>query len=173
MAALVAAMISSASWAFDPKQVDALNVSSLDGQSQLLAALRGRVSIVTLWATWCFPCRYEMPLLEKLARELRSEGLAVIAIALDDDLEAVRQYQAKQGFSFSVVYDAIGASKQAMGVTGVPATFVLDRDGHPVPIFDPGSGESSVMIDNPLVWSKATTHERLRSLLDAGGVDRK
>lgn len=143
------------------------SATDLQGVEQNLSKLKGQISIVTLWATWCFPCRYEMPLLESLYRKLKGRGLKVIAIAVDDDLNAVRAYQAEKGFSFPILFDGTGASKRAFGVKGVPATYVVTQDQRLVPVTDSSTGKTSVLVDNPMVWQQPETLKLLEDLLNA------
>lgn len=96
-----------------------------------LAGHRGQVVVLNIWATWCDPCRAEMPSLETLYRAYRGRGLRVVAVSIDDaghddDIRAfVRQY----GLTFEVLHDGSGGIEQAYQTTGVPETFVIARDG--------------------------------------------
>jgi thiol-disulfide isomerase/thioredoxin len=139
--------------------------TDLHGIPRRLSKLRGRVTVVAFWATWCFPCRFELPLLERLYRENRDDGLQVVAVATDDQLDAVRRYVAEQGFSFTVLFDAGGASRRRFGADSVPATFLLDARGEPVPLLDPATGRSAILVDNPLIWSDQGTLQRIEGLL--------
>lgn len=102
-----------------------------DGAPVRLSQYRGRVVLLNIWATWCDPCRREMPSIERLYRELGPRGLAVVAVSIDDagaerDIEAfVREY----GLSFEIWHDPTGRIQQAYQLIGVPQSFVLDRRG--------------------------------------------
>jgi thiol-disulfide isomerase/thioredoxin len=138
----------------------------LDGSASVsLGELRGRATIVAFWATWCFPCRYELPLLEKLYRQHRDAGLQVVAVAAEDELARVRKYVAEQGFSFQVLFDGQSAGMKAFGAASVPATFLLDSNGQPVALTDPATGHTGILLDNPLIWSDPATRERIQTLL--------
>jgi thiol-disulfide isomerase/thioredoxin len=101
----------------------------LDGSTFDLAAMPGKVVIVHFWATWCAPCRVEMPALDAFYRAHKPEGLAVVAISLDthDDLDKVKAVMREFGFPAALLGNA-----KANGygrIWRVPLTFVIDRRG--------------------------------------------
>ncbi|MEM7251150.1 MAG: TlpA disulfide reductase family protein [Pseudomonadota bacterium] len=149
----------------ETKAASDFSAFDLSGAEHRLSELRGSVTIVTLWATWCFPCRYEMPLLERVYRKLQGRGLRVVAVAVDDKLDAVKRYQADKNFSFDVLFDPTGISKAALGVRGVPTTFVMSSNHRFLPMRDPISGEQLTLIDNPLSWERPEMVEQLEALL--------
>jgi len=90
----------------------------------------GHVTLVNIWATYCIPCRTEMPAIEKLYQELGPKGLKVVAISIDPgNGEDVRDFVKEYGLSFDVLRDPGGAIQNLYQTTGVPETFLLDRDG--------------------------------------------
>lgn len=96
----------------------------------LHVASKGQVTLVNIWATWCIPCRAEMPAMEKLYRELGPKGFRIIAISVDEgsskDVEAfVKEY----GLTFDVLQDRTGEIQRVYQTTGVPESFLLDKDG--------------------------------------------
>ena len=141
-------------------------VLDLDGQTVRFSDYAGRVVIVNFWATWCFPCRFEMPLLHQLYRRFEARGLVVLAVAVDDEHENIARYQAKHGFTFPILHDAAGVAKQAYRTSSVPQTFIVDRSGRLVVFEDPVSGEKSTMIDDPMVWRGDPIVQLLEDLLD-------
>jgi peroxiredoxin len=108
-------------------------VPSTDGKSQTLAAYRGKIVVMNLWATWCPPCRSEMPDLEKLYETYRGRGLVVIGINQGES----RQRAAEFAQSLRITYPIWLDSQQQYGRTyialGLPTTVVIDRSGVPVP----------------------------------------
>ena len=94
-----------------------------------LDAYRGKVVVLNLWASWCGPCKDELPLLEATHKKLASDGGVVVGIntkdLIDGGLGAVREY----GLTFPSLRDGDGAYARALEHTGVPETFVLDRQG--------------------------------------------
>lgn len=96
-----------------------------------LSEYRGRVVLLNIWATWCDPCRREMPSIERLYRELGPRGLAVVAVSIDDaGAEAdIRAFVREYGLSFEIWHDPTGGVQQAYQLIGVPQSFVIDRRG--------------------------------------------
>lgn len=100
------------------------------GRPVTLEQYRGRVVLLNLWATWCQPCRVEMPSLERLWRRLGGDGFRVVAVSIDDDADSVVAAYARQlGLSFDILHDPSAAIKQAYQATGVPESWVINRDG--------------------------------------------
>ena len=91
----------------------------------------GDVVLLNIWATWCGPCRIEMPSMERLHQRLGPKGLKIVAVSVDDPgMEArIRAFNEELGLSFEILYDSPGAIKQVYQTTGVPETFIIGRDG--------------------------------------------
>ena len=108
-----------------------LELVSLDGEYVSLTSLHGRPVLLNLWATWCKPCRHEMPELAKLYEHYANEGLSVVGVSIDssDASDAVRAFVTNLKIPFAVWLDPEMASSQALRVRGLPATFVIDREG--------------------------------------------
>ncbi len=101
------------------------------GQPTTLAASDGRVRLVNFWATWCAPCRKEMPALDALQRDLGGPGFEVITIATGrNSPEAIAAFREKAGITaLGNALDPKGRLAAAMGVPGLPVTVLLDREG--------------------------------------------
>jgi peroxiredoxin len=99
--------------------------------SRALADYSGSVVLLNIWATWCEPCRVEMPSIEAVHRELASRGLKVVAVSIDQPgkAQAIRDFVAEYGLTFDVLHDSTGGIQTVYRTTGVPETFVLSRDG--------------------------------------------
>jgi len=106
--------------------------TTADGRTVSLASLRGKVILLNFWATWCQECRPEMPLFERLHREFAAQGLSVVGINAREGTAAVRGYAKELGLTFPLVLDAKGEINAAYGVIGLPATFLIGRDGRAV-----------------------------------------
>jgi thiol-disulfide isomerase/thioredoxin len=105
---------------------------TLDGRRLSLTDLRGKVVVVNFWASWCAECRPEMPVLQRLHREFGRKGLSVVGVNFQEDRETVVRYAHDLGLSFPLVLDPKGAIGAEYGVFGLPATFVIARDGRAV-----------------------------------------
>jgi len=104
----------------------------INGQSVTLSELKGRVVIMSFWATWCGPCKEEMPHLQKMYAELESEGLTVLSISTDDARSAsrVKPFIKKNGYSFPVLLDRDSTVISAYNPSKtLPFTVVVDRAG--------------------------------------------
>lgn len=111
----------------------------LDGTPISLAALEGEVVLLNVWATWCPPCREEMPSMQRLHDELGPEGLRIVAVSIDaapGEVDAggrsggdVAEFVTRMGLSFDVWHDPSGRIQQTYRTTGVPESFLIDRDG--------------------------------------------
>lgn len=104
----------------------------LDGSGDLaLSDLRGEVVLLNGWATWCRPCREEMPLLETLQQEYGAQGLRVVGVSIDrgDAAEAIQQFATDTGVSFTLLHDPQNTFARTFRTTGVPETMLIGRDG--------------------------------------------
>jgi peroxiredoxin len=100
-------------------------------RSKTLADYKGRVVVLNVWATWCEPCRVEMPSLEKLHAEFGPQGLAIVAVSVDDagTEELIRAFVKEYHLTFEVLHDPSQQTKASWQITGFPETFVIARDG--------------------------------------------
>ena len=102
------------------------------GAEQKLSAYRGKIVVLNYWATWCVPCREEMPMLVKLRREYAARGVEVIGPSADDEKtqKNIAPFLRKQKIDFPIWLGATTDHMEAMGLgTALPATAVIDRDG--------------------------------------------
>jgi cytochrome c biogenesis protein CcmG, thiol:disulfide interchange protein DsbE len=104
--------------------------TALDGAEISADSLRGRVVLVNFWATWCAPCRAEMPLLERMHKRHEADGFLVVGLAVDRaTTEAVRQFVQDRGVTYPIVHVGAEAERTFGGVRGYPTSFLLDRTG--------------------------------------------
>lgn len=106
--------------------------AKLDGSGDLaLSDLRGEVVLLNGWATWCRPCREEMPLLETLQQEYGAQGLRVVGVSIDrgNAAEAIQQFATDTGVSFTLLHDPQNTFARTFRTTGVPETMLIGRDG--------------------------------------------
>ena len=103
--------------------------TTLDDKHVDLTAWRGQVVIVHFWATWCEPCRLEMPLLDAYYRRHRQDGVQVLAISMDEPADAARVREVMQPFAFSAAFDRDTEHHGYGRIWRMPMTFIIDRQG--------------------------------------------
>jgi thiol-disulfide isomerase/thioredoxin len=100
-----------------------------DGRMSL-KDFRGKAVFLNFWATWCVPCRDEMPVMEKLQQEFKARGLVIVAINFREDKKAVRSFFKELGLTFESLLDPEGEVSEKYGAFSLPLTYFIDRDGH-------------------------------------------
>ncbi|MBI4637567.1 MAG: TlpA family protein disulfide reductase [Candidatus Rokubacteria bacterium] len=135
------------------KLADDFTVSTPEGKSFRLSAQRGKLVLVNFWATWCPPCREEMPAMERLYRQHRDRGFVMVAVSLDADPAVVRPFVAERGFTFSVGLDPKMQVANAYGVRALPSSFVIDR-----------SGNLAALAIGPRTWDNEASHSLVEGM---------
>lgn len=107
----------------------ALELQDVNGQDVSLADLRGQVVLVNNWATWCPPCKAEMPELEAYFREHQAEGFTLVAVNAGDPRSDVAQFVEEYQLSFQVWLDPYSKAIRAFQNNSLPSSYVVDRDG--------------------------------------------
>jgi peroxiredoxin len=109
-------------------QETGFTLTALDGKVYNLDGLRGHVVLLNFWATWCPPCRKEMPDMQKLYERFEKKGLMVLAVS-DEKRETVEGFLAKQSYTFPILLDTDRKTNTAFYVEGIPKSFLFDRQG--------------------------------------------
>ena len=104
-------------------------LSALDGRKVELSALRGRVVLINYWATWCEPCREEMPAIERLRAKMKGRPFEVLAVNYGESEERVSSFVAKLNLTMPILLDPYKSSVEAWKVRGLPMTFLVDARG--------------------------------------------
>lgn len=108
----------------------AVSVVSMDNQQLTLASLKGKVVLLNFWATWCPPCREEIPSMMKLNSFMAGKPFQMVCISVDEGgKKAVEDFFKNSGFSLPTYFDPSGQAARSYGITGVPETFVIDKNG--------------------------------------------
>ena len=104
-------------------------LEDLEGRSVSLKDLRGKVVFLNFWATWCVPCRREMPAMEQLHREYRGRGLAILAVDFRESKAQVKSFMDELRLTFPALLDAKGEVTFDYSARALPVTYLVDRDG--------------------------------------------
>ena len=129
MASLLVGWCSLALAATEGQPAPAIQAKLLDGTAFNLADEAGKVVIVNMWATWCAPCREEMPALEAYYREHRDQGLVLVALSMDDPRDEAKVREATRADSVPVGFQRDAYLKGYGRIWRLPLTFVVDRNG--------------------------------------------
>jgi len=140
-------------------------ISGDGGETLKLSDLKGRVVLVNFWASWCGPCVSELPAMERLYTRLKSRGLVIVGVGVDDQPEALTEFQRRFGLTFPLVVDQTGEVKSRYKLSGVPESFIVDKEGKLVMVPDPEDGVPTVRIVGPRAWDSPDAVARIESLL--------
>ncbi|NIM02993.1 redoxin domain-containing protein [bacterium] len=103
----------------------------LEGNSLTLSDFKGKVIILNFWATWCPPCREEIPDFVELYEEYKDEGLVIIGVNLDrGDSRTVKQFSKNYKINYPIVTGNVSVTQDYGGIRGIPTTFIIDRKGN-------------------------------------------
>ena len=142
----------------DGKLASDFVAQDLNGQAVRLSAQRGKVVFLNIWATWCPPCRMEMPAMEELSKKLSGDDFVMLAVSEDDGgAQLVRDFVKEFQLSFPVLVDPSGDVGRRFGVYGYPETFIIDREGRVVARYI-----------GPRDWRDPGIVQTIRTLIDEG-----
>ncbi len=119
-------------WGIDElvgKKAPDFTLKNLNDKPVSLSSLKGNAVLISFWATWCPPCRDEMPSLNRLYRDKRDKGLVVVAISTDRGVSPVKDFLRKTPVDFPVLMDSGNRVTRQFKVFSLPTTFLLDRNG--------------------------------------------
>ena len=110
--------------------VPALHVESLSGKKIEVASYRGRVLLLDVWASWCGPCKQELPMLDEMARRLKHQGIDVLAVSVDQERANVDKFLKGHGkWALTIAHDPAGAIAERLQPDKMPTSYVIDRSG--------------------------------------------
>ena len=138
------------------RPVPELDVADLDGKPWKLEAHAGKVVVLNFWATWCEPCRLEMPSLDAMALKLKPQGLVVCAVNYKETAETIRQFLERTPFKATILLDPEGDATSDWTPRVFPSTVLIGRDGKP-----------SAIVVGDLDWMGSVAKGLLEPLLAA------
>ena len=104
-------------------------LEDLDGNVVKLSSFRGNMIFLNFWATWCGPCRAEMPAMQRIYDKLKDKDFVILAVNLQEDNLPVKNFMDKYSLDFPVLLDRTGKVGAQYGVRSIPTTYLIDRDG--------------------------------------------
>lgn len=117
-----------------PKPAPALKLKDIEGRTHDLAQFKGKVVLINFWATWCPPCRREMPSMERLSQAFKGQPFVVLAVDVGEDPDTIEAFTSQLDTTptFPILLDTRSRSMQAWKVAGLPTTFLVDKQGRVV-----------------------------------------
>jgi thiol-disulfide isomerase/thioredoxin len=139
-----------------PRPLTAIQFEDEQGEARSLSDFRGKIIVLSNWATWCVPCRREMPTLDRLEAQLGGSGFQVVPVSIDrGGIDTVRKFYAETAVQKLPLYvDRSGQVLRAAGAIGLPTTLVINRDGQEVG-----------RLTGPAEWDSAEIAQFLRPLI--------
>jgi peroxiredoxin len=111
------------------KRAAEFKLPAVSGEEVTLQNFRGKVVLLNFWATWCGPCREELPELARVQEKFRQRGLALIAVSVDNELENVRSFLKKYDLKLQAIWDRRKTVADAYAVEKMPSSYIIDRNG--------------------------------------------
>jgi len=112
-----------------PVKAKDFTLEDLEVSAVSLKNFQGNVVFLNFWATWCPPCRVEMPAMEKLWQKFKQEDFVILAVDLRERKEKINSFVKTNGYTFPVLLDSMGAVANTYGIRAIPTTYLLDPEG--------------------------------------------
>ncbi len=110
--------------------VPEIHVESLGGKDLGIGDYRGKVVLLDVWASWCEPCKQELPMLDDMAKRLRADGVEVVAVSIDQErANLVKFLKARPRWSLTIAHDPKGAIADRLAPEKMPTSYIIDREG--------------------------------------------
>jgi thiol-disulfide isomerase/thioredoxin len=128
-ALLAAALLAAPSLALTPSAAPDFSLAAMAGNTVNLAQYKGQVVMINFWATWCGPCRTEMPLLEQLHKKYKPMGFTMLGVNVEPDSAGAVQWLKATPVTFPILFDTDSKVSKLYAVQGMPSTVIVDRKG--------------------------------------------
>jgi thiol-disulfide isomerase/thioredoxin len=112
-----------------PVDVGDFTVEALKGGNAKLSQSKGKIVLLNFWATWCPPCRAEMPSIEALSKAMRGKAFSIIAVSVSEEKPTVEKFIAEQKYSYPIFLDRSGQLGTAFNASSIPTTYIVDKAG--------------------------------------------
>lgn len=117
-------------YVFDPPfAFQDFKVANLSGEQKARTSAKGKIVLLNFWATWCPPCRQEIPAIESLSQAMKGKSFEVFAVSLGEDAATVKSFVAEQKITFPVYLDPKNILSRTFASQGIPTTYILDKNG--------------------------------------------
>lgn len=140
-----------------PGSATDFSLAGLDGKTHQLSKYRGKVVLVSFWASWCAECIYEMPSLQVLSDTLRNDGLVILAVNVGEKEPLVRSFAEQNNLTMPILLDSEMDTYRIWPVLGVPTSFLINR-----------RGEVIYSVVGAIEWTEPETLSRIRTLTSRG-----
>jgi peroxiredoxin len=135
------------------EKAPAFALANLDGKKVQLSDFRGRIVFLNFWASWCAPCREEMPGMEKLFRDLKGQDFVILGVNVKENREKAQKFAQELKITFPLLLDPQGEVGLLYGAWGLPTTYIIGK-----------KGEVIARAFGPAVWDSKESYEYFRSL---------
>ena len=113
----------------EPVEAEDFSLTDIEGETVRLSDYQGDVVFLNFWATWCGPCKEEMPLMESVYQDLQDDGFAILAVNFQETVDMARDYINEYGYTYPVPVDETGEVSRRYSVRGLPTSYIINRDG--------------------------------------------
>lgn len=138
-----------------PASHDAPKVLDVHGREQSFAAFAHAPVLLFLWASWCPECLVELDNLDTVKEKLKGHNVQIVAVAISDTLDGVLSLPLVQRAPFPILIDAQNAVRDRYPVSGLPTTYLLGKNGRPIPLIDPEDGQEKNYVMGFREWQSA------------------